>query len=135
MVTYVIEEGILTLRLAERYAFEDVIRTLRSALDDQRLRPRTPLLLDIRKSQESRSQQELVALADFIKTAQGLLGERCAVVASDPLRFGLGRELSGWAASRGIQVRVFGGQEAADARQWLRSSEAGAESEQGGEPA
>lgn len=123
MVTYVIEEGILTLRLEGRYAFEDVIRTLRSALDDKRLRSRTPLLLDIGKSQETRSPQELVALADFIKTAQGLLGERCAVVASDPLRFRLARELSGWAASRGIQVRVFGGQEGADARQWLRSSE------------
>jgi hypothetical protein len=123
MVTYVIEEGILTLRLTGRYAFEDVIRTLRSALDDKRLRSRTPLLLDITKSQETRSPQELVALADFIKTAQGLLGERCAVVASDPFRFGLGRELSGWAASRGIQVRVFGEQEGADARRWLRSSE------------
>lgn len=129
MVTYVIEEGILILRLAERYAFEDVIRTLRSALDDKRLRFGTPLLLDVRKSQETRSPQELVALADFIKTAQGLLRERCAVVASDPLRFGLGRELSGWAASRGIQVRVFGEHEGAHARQWLRSSDTDTESE------
>jgi hypothetical protein len=119
MVSCSIEPGIVTLGLVGRYSFGDVMRVLRSALDDSRLAHEPNLLLDIRESQETRTHQELVALADFIEAAQGLLGPRCAVVAGDELRFGLGRELAGWAASRGISVRVFRGAEYAAGKAWL----------------
>lgn len=111
--------GVLTLRTGEEYTFHEVLRVIRTALDETATDRATPLLIDICESRETRSRQELVALANLIETAQGLLHHRCAVLACDPLRYGVAREFSGWAASKGIEVRVFDEGQEGRAREWL----------------
>lgn len=131
MVTYKFEPGILLLRPVGEYTFGDVMHELRVALDDPRFQPGAMLLLDVCESEETRTPREIIALADFLGTTQGMLGTRCAVLTCDPHRYGLAMELMGWSVSRGIQVRVFEEGEGDAARAWLLSSRAGAD--EGGE--
>jgi hypothetical protein len=119
MVRCEFTRGVLAVRTGSKYAFEDVTRAIRAALDDESVEPGTPLLLDIRESEQTRTRDELRALADLIATGQGRLHHRCAVLAQDALRFGLARQFSGWAASRSIEVRVFAGEQEESAREWL----------------
>jgi hypothetical protein len=127
MVRLEVAGGIVTVRTGETYAFEEVLQTLRGSLDDQRVAPGSPVLLDICESKQKRSRQELMALVDLITAARGVLQNRCGVLACDPLRYGLAREFSGWAASKGIEVRVFEDGQEDDARRWLLSDASNAE--------
>lgn len=127
MVRCELIRGVLTLRTGEEYTFEEVMRAIRTALDEISTGPGIPLLIDVCESKQTRSRRELVALADHIKTAQGLLHQRCAVLACDMLRYGLARQFSGWAASKGIEVRVFGDGQEEVARQWLLDGDTSAE--------
>jgi hypothetical protein len=121
MVRTELRDGILAVRTGADYAFEDVTHAIRAAFDDPSHDPGTPLLLDISESQQTRTREELVSLAELLGTGRARLQRRCAVLATDALRYGLAREFSGWAASRGIEVRIFTAEQEEAARRWLRT--------------
>lgn len=75
------------------------------------------LLFDVRHSSENRSADELRAVAAEVAGAGDLLTGRCAVVAADPLHYGLGRMFAVFAEGLGLAADVFPDVPAAEA--WL----------------
>jgi hypothetical protein len=120
MVEYSIQDGILTLKSEGSRTLDDVRAALSRALDDPALPAGVSVLVDVCESDYVPTPKEIVAFADFLKTVHDLLPRPCAVLACDVLRFGLGRQLSAWAAARGVRVGVFRLEECEAARKWLK---------------
>jgi nitrogenase molybdenum-iron protein alpha/beta subunit len=77
------------------------------------------LLFDIRSSAENRSAAELQAIADLFARARPSLSGRCAVVAADPLRFGVARMFGAFVESLGFTAMVV--TRPPEAETWLRA--------------
>jgi hypothetical protein len=121
MVDYSIEGGIVTLKSVGDHTLADVMAALARALSDPHLPTGAALLIDVCKSDHVPTQEQIIGFAGFLKATHELIPGRCAVLACDVLRRGLAFELSGWAAARGVQVRVFKLDEPEPAREWLLS--------------
>lgn len=76
------------------------------------------LLFDVRASTESRSADELRGTADLIAAHRGILSGRAAVVAADPLHYGLGRMFAVFMDGLGLTAAVF--TDPAEAEAWVR---------------
>lgn len=98
-------------------AFRDL---LVAAISDPRTRPGIPTLIDVRRSEATRSTDELVAMVDFLGSKRDRsVPLRCAVVATSDLRFGLSRMVSVYVEKYGVELRAF--REVESAETWLRS--------------
>ncbi len=75
------------------------------------------LLFDIRNSSENRNSDELRGIASTIYRHRHLLSGRCAVLATDPLHYGLARMFAVFMESLGLQAMVF--TKVGDAEAWL----------------
>lgn len=75
------------------------------------------LLFDIRQSTENRDPNELRATAATIANYRGALSGYCAVVAIDPLHYGLARMFGVFLGGLGFEVMVYHNLE--EAKQWL----------------
>ena len=80
--------------------------------------PRRHLLFDIRASDEDRSPDELRGVADLVATHRDVHTGRCAMVAADPLHYGLARMAAVFFETHGFEAAVFRDLDAAEA--WLR---------------
>jgi len=78
---------------------------------------RWDVVFDIRRSEEERSPDELRQIASFLGEHGRVLSGGCAVIAGDPLHFGLGRMFEAFTEPRGIEVRVVSDE--AEAADWL----------------
>jgi hypothetical protein len=77
-------------------------------------------LMDIRRSDATRTTSELVSMVDFLGSRRDrTVPLRCAVVATGDLRFGLSRMVSVYLERYGVDLRVF--REIESAEFWLRS--------------
>ncbi len=65
------------------------------------------LLFDIRSSTENRSSNELRHIAFLVSAHQSILTGQCALVATDPLHFGLARMAGVYMESLGLKANVF----------------------------
>lgn len=83
------------------------------------------LLFDITESKENRQSQEVRHIAETIQSRKQCLSGRCAVVATDPLRFGVGRMFGAFMEGLGLESIVV--RSVAEAEQWLKSAESGEE--------
>jgi hypothetical protein len=119
-VSYRIEDGILRLINDESYSLDDFLAVLSDALKDPSCPEPCPLMIDLRTSTESRTQDEILRLADALAACKPPLGVRCAAVVQRAHHFGLGRMLSAHLALRGIDYGVF--HEFEKAAAWLRAA-------------
>ena len=78
------------------------------------------LLFDIRQSTENRDPNELRSTASKIANYRASLSGYCAVVAADPLHYGLARMFSVFMGGLGFEAMVFHCLE--EAKQWLNVS-------------
>jgi len=102
------------------YTAQDLKDLLVAAISDPRTRPGIPTLMDIRRSEATRTTDELVSIVDFLGSKRDRsVPLRCAVVATGDLRFGLSRMVSVYLERYGVELRVFRDVESAEA--WLRS--------------
>lgn len=102
------------------YTAQDLKDLLVAAISDPRTRPGIPTLMDIRRSEATRTNDELVSIVDFLGSKRDRsVPLRCAVVATGDLRFGLSRMVSVYVERYGVELRVFRDVESAEA--WLRS--------------
>lgn len=75
------------------------------------------LLFDIRSSSENRSADELRGVAEVIARHRDALSGQCAILAADPLHYGLARMFGVFAESLGLTAMVF--RTEAEALAWL----------------
>lgn len=78
------------------------------------------LLFDIRESAENRSADDLRGVADLVAMQHRLLSGRCAMLAADPLHYGLARMTGVFFEMLGLEARVF--TDPAEAAAWLGAS-------------
>lgn len=79
------------------------------------------ILFDITASEEDRSEQELRGIASFVAAHKEVLSGRCAIVAADPLHFGLSRMFQAYCASLEVAVEVFA--QLTEAHSWLDATD------------
>jgi hypothetical protein len=79
------------------------------------------ILFDITASEEDRSEQELRGIASFVAAHKKILSGRCAIVAADPLHFGLSRMFQAYCASLEVAVEVFA--QLTEAHSWLDATD------------
>jgi hypothetical protein len=111
-----------TLRIVGEgdYTAQDLKDLLVAAISDPRTRPGMSTLMDIRRSDATRTTSELVSMVDFLGSRRDrTVPLRCAVVATGDLRFGLSRMVSVYLERYGVDLRVF--REIESAEFWLRS--------------
>lgn len=75
------------------------------------------LVIDITRSEENRTSEELRGIVEVVREHRPLLSGRCAVVASDALHYGLGRMFQTYMDGAGAVVAIFEGME--EAREWV----------------
>lgn len=90
------------------YTFEETLNNYRNALADPQSAGGVHLLMDVRQSDETRTQEEMHQIAELFSRSENFAG-RCAVLVDPnaPVRYGLGRMLAALADYRGLDFRVF----------------------------
>ena len=81
--------------------------------------PHNAMILDLTASRESRTADELRALAADLERHRRAISHRCAIVVSDSLRYGLGRMLQVFSEGYGVSVRPF--RDPDEASKWIQS--------------
>ena len=111
-----------TLRIVGEgiYTAQDLKDLLIAAISDPRTTPGMSTLMDIRRSEATRTTGELVSVVDFLGSKRDrTVPLRCAVDATGDLRFGLSRMASVYVERYGVELRVFRDIEPAEF--WLRN--------------
>ncbi len=111
-----------TLRIVGEgdYTTQDLRDLLVAVISDPRSMPGMSTLMDIRRSEATRTNEELVSLVDFLGSKRDrAVPLRYAVVTTDDLRFGLSRMISVYVERYSVDLRAFRDIESAEL--WLRS--------------
>jgi hypothetical protein len=103
---------------AGNYTFEETYNNYKAALDDPKSAGGINVLIDVRQSKETRSSEEMRAIADLFAASSSFNG-RCAMLVNpdSAVRYGLARMLSAFADMRNVEFAVFHEEKAALA--WL----------------
>ncbi len=89
------------------------------AFADPAFRAGMPALIDSRNTLAAPSRAGIAERAAFLSGLRPRLGPRCALLVSDPLRYGLGRMLAAFTEQSGLEIQVFDDPVRAEA--WLLS--------------
>ena len=108
-VSYTIEGEVLHLVMHGEYGPEEIRSRVEEALADPRLPHDVHFLFDTRPSTSlaSRSTAELRDVAGFLGARSQAFGGRLAMLASEPLHFGLLRMAEVYSEFAGLQARAF----------------------------
>ncbi len=111
-------DGVVTCFAEGNYTFEDTFNNYKAALSDPRSAEGINVLVDVRKSNETRTSQEMQSIVDLFSSSPNFKG-RCAVLVSEDssVRFGLARMMSMLADSQGMVFSAF--KDEAEALAWL----------------
>ncbi len=120
-VQYEFSGNLLHMSLIDSYTVQEIMETYLAALKDPLFPEGARFLFDVRQSAvlSERSAEEIKAVAHFFARHSERLGRRCAIVASDPVHYGLSRMGATFAEFLGADVKVFSNID--DAVTWLDS--------------
>lgn len=119
-ITYEIRPRVVVFRTNGEVDFAEGIQTLSAALRtaaSQMEHGRWHLFFDIQHSSEHRNSSETQDIADTILGFRQSLSGRCAVIAADPLRYGMARMFGAFMDSQGFEV--FVSMDRCEAEAWL----------------
>ena len=124
-VRYSFSGNLFRMVLEGSYAPEDIIQTYQAALRDPAFPEDARFLFDVRESLElaERNVKDIKAVAQYLAKHSDEVGNRCAIVASQPVHYGLSRMAAVYAEAGGAEVNVFSNTE--DAISWLGAVTAG----------
>ena len=99
----------------------EIIRAFESAIAEPDAPERFHFLVDVSRSEsiKQRSPEEIRLVAEALGPYTQRIGGRCAVVATEGLRFGLSRMGSAYSGGVGVDAQVF--LDEASALRWLRA--------------
>ncbi len=124
MPTYYKHEipGIVHIYAVGNYAFEETYNNYKAALNDPKSADGINALVDVRESRETRTSEEMRAIADLFALSSHFKG-RCAMLVSpdSAVRYGLARMLSAFADMRNLTFSVFHEEKAA--LNWLEAQD------------
>ncbi|MDJ0984137.1 MAG: hypothetical protein QNJ26_01240 [Desulfobacterales bacterium] len=114
--------GVVHCYAVGNYSFEETFNNYQSALNDPNSSNGVHLIMDVRESDETRTAQEMEALADLLANSPTFQG-RCAIIvdAEAQVRYGLGRMLSAFGEMRNLEFEVFHDEDAAYS--WIENPE------------
>ena len=100
--------GVVHCYAVGNYSFEETFNNYQSALNDPNSSNGVHLIMDVRESDETRTTQEMEALADLLANSPTFKG-RCAIIVDmeAQVRYGLGRMLSAFGEMRNLEFEVF----------------------------
>jgi len=119
-IAYEIRPRVIVFRTVGEVDFSHGLQTLSVALQtaaNQMEHGPWHLLFDIQHSSEHRTSNETQDIADAILRFRKSLSGRCAVIASDPLRYGMARMFGAFMDSQGFEV--FVSMDRREAEAWL----------------
>jgi len=125
-VAYELKSGIVLFTTTGDIEHYSALDTLKAGLSDAAGCPTAGgwhLLFDVSKSTENRDPNELRNIANAIAERRSSLSGRCAIVAVDPLHYGLSRMFGVFISGLGFEVHVC--HDLVAAIQWLNTSERG----------
>ena len=109
-LTHELADGVLRFTTTGDVEYRDGLSVLTEGLASAAATPLAGgwhLLFDIRHSTEDRSPDELRGIAAIITAHRTSLSGNCAVVASDPLHYGLARMFGVFMEGLGFNASVF----------------------------
>lgn len=123
-IEYQLGDGVIRFRTTGEVEYASGLDVLRAGFGAAADRPGTRwgLLFDIRESAENRSETELRGIAAAVGDHRHLLTGRCAIVASDPLHYGLARMACVYLDGLGLRAGAFGSVD--EAEEWVRGTDA-----------
>jgi hypothetical protein len=109
----------VTCHAVGHYTFDETYNNYKQALLDEKSADGVNLLIDVRKSLETRSYEEMVQIAELINSIPSFAGKCAMLVSRDSLvRYGLARMLSSLADSHEMNFQVFTDEH--NAIKWLK---------------
>jgi hypothetical protein len=122
-VRYTLSGNLFRMDLEGNYTPEEIIQTYETALSDPDFPAHPHFLFDVTRSAElaGRDSQSIGHIAQYFGERSDRVGNRCAIVAAQPVHYGLCRMAATIAATRGADVQVFSTVEAA--MSWLDTEE------------
>jgi hypothetical protein len=119
-VTYSVQNDLVEMALNGESTPDDVIQTFNKATEDPATPEQFVLLLDVRKSSTlaSRPTADIIRVAEYLGPFQDRV-QRCAVLATENVHFGLSRLGAVYSETAGVMTSVFRDRE--EAIQWLHS--------------
>lgn len=111
-------ENIVHCRASGNYTFQETYKNYKNALEDPQSAGGVNVLMDVRKSEEIRTSQEMTLIADLFANSPNFR-RRCAILVSreSMVRFGLARMLSLLAEIQNMEFLAF--YEEDEALAWL----------------
>lgn len=118
-VTYRVNKDVVEMTLNGECPPDEVIQTFHQALDDPGTPPRFGLFVDVRNSTSlaSRETAEIIRVAEHLGPHKDRVN-RCAVLATENVHFGLSRLGAVYSETAGVMTHVFRDRDEAIA--WLR---------------
>jgi len=121
-IQYEIRDDTIWFTTTGDVAYDDGLATLRAGIAEARARDgarRWHVIFDIRQSSEDRIADEPRGIAELVACQLATLSGRCAIVAGDPLHFGLARMFGAYSERHEVSVEVMS--DPGEAVAWLDS--------------
>ena len=112
------QPGVVWCVAEGHYSFEDTYNNYKSALEDPGVQDGVNVVIDVRKSLETRTAEEMREIAKLFREAPSFRGKCAMLVSHDSdVRYGLARMLGAFGDLHGMDFRVF--VDEAEALDWL----------------
>ena len=118
-VKYTLSGNLFRMDLEGNYTPEEIKKVFKTALNDPNF-PKKPLFIfDVSRSAElaDRDSDIIKTIAQYFVEHSDKIGNRCAIVATQKVHYGLSRMAATFAEMHGADVQVFSTAE--DALSWL----------------
>jgi hypothetical protein len=118
-VHYTLDGTLFRMDFEGSYTTEEVKQVFAAALEDPAFPEDARLLMDVTQSTSlaSRPAEEIQGVADFLGPRAARVGNRCAIYAREPVKFGLMRMAQVFGETHGVETSVFS--ELEPALEWL----------------
>ena len=108
---FILTDSTICFQTTGDVEYSEGLTILNEAMDQAEMRQSSDprgwhLLFDISESTENRESNEMQNIAAVIQARRQSLSGRCAVVATDPLHFGLARMFASYLESLGVEAMV-----------------------------
>ena len=104
-VKYNIDNDKIELLLENSFSIDEVLSTTQEALN--KITSPLPILVDVTRSEELKSGQELEKFAQFLRSNKDKITPRLAIVVAQAVRYGTGRQVGAHLEMGGIVSKPF----------------------------
>ncbi len=104
-VKYNIDNDKIELLMEDSFSIDEILSTIQEALNE--ITSPLPILVDVTRSEELKSGQELEKFAQFLRSKKDKITPRLAIVVTQTVRYGTGRQVGTYLEMCGIESKPF----------------------------